>query len=492
MINVLTSSPLSALVCNNATILSTRHRAKRDVGYNAKMKKAVEPGISMPLSTRHGDGRRLILRTSAPSGATDKNPGVGAYTPRRDTKGNVPMCTEIRAVLWGKPQREKTLEEKIEAGAPDVPGVGAYNPVYTQLSAEAPKLSFSTTPRKMGLSNFGLDTPGPGNAVKIPSLKLPPSATIGRADKELEKVKVFQGKKLLADSLGQDSPGVGHYAQTDRVDYRRTPAADLGRADRWVFDKQYLGGGSNYINDGGVSMKSLRGLGPGAYDISYSTLSPRGGIMFNALRPDLTGGKGAGMPGPGQYTPTTVSVFDKPGVAISGAPPTKNKAEDEPGPGSYLDQSLGSYSKLTARRLDVRFARAGVPKNQYLGAAAGKFGGNRGQDAPGVGKYETIGKSHKAMFEKEAPSWGKSRSHRSKASMQDWVPGPGEYATSRSSIKTGSRAGASFGTAERKMSFIKEACGSPGPMSYTPQKPVLNTPRAFMGSGQRSSQVRKF
>ena len=93
-----------------------RDRAKRDVGYNAKMKKAVEPGISMPLSTRHGDGRRLILRTSAPSGATDKNPGVGAYTPRRDTKGNVPMCTEIRAVLWGKPQREKTLEEKIEAG----------------------------------------------------------------------------------------------------------------------------------------------------------------------------------------------------------------------------------------------------------------------------------------------------------------------------------------------------------------------------------------
>ena len=137
---------------------------------------------------RNGDGKRLILRTMAPSGATDKNPAPGQYTPRRDYRGNVGMCTETRSVLsiyhkhytryipprvpredcsrtkhiqniyaeqvkWTKPKLKEKGKDQ------DSLGPGQYSTVYTQVSAEAPKISFSTTPRSTNLSIGALDTP---------------------------------------------------------------------------------------------------------------------------------------------------------------------------------------------------------------------------------------------------------------------------------------------------------------------------------------------
>jgi hypothetical protein len=52
-----------------------------------------------------------------------------------------------------------------------------------------------------------------------------------------KQTKVFQGKKFMADAIGLYSPGP-IYENTDRVDYKMSPRATVGRSDRFAADKQ--------------------------------------------------------------------------------------------------------------------------------------------------------------------------------------------------------------------------------------------------------------
>jgi len=242
------------------------------------------------LRCREGDGKRLILRSVAPAGAGDDTPAPGHYTPRRSRTGGTALCEENRSVKWSKPPRESSIGAKDE-----VPPVGAYTPLFTQTMSEGPRLTFTTTPRSTSLKQGGVDTPAPA-AYGIPSLANAPRTAFGKADRNKENVKRFAGKKFMLDAIGVDSPGPAWYEKTpDRLSDRTVPRVIIGRADKSTIDKQYSGGGSNFINDGGGYNKSLTHLGPGSHDLAKSTLSPRGAYFPKSQRAEF----GAGAAGPG-------------------------------------------------------------------------------------------------------------------------------------------------------------------------------------------------
>jgi hypothetical protein len=273
-------------------------------------------------------------------------------------------------VTWTKPRKEERIEQK--------PEPGTYNPSHSLTLSEAPRISFSTTPRNTNLSGPQTETPAPLSFdipyvphtysfyVQIPlvlllshvracSLTLPsthtpshllsiphtnshtycsslpkaPRGVFGKADRTHESIKVFQGKAFMKYTAGIESPGPAWGENIpSRISDPTPPRAVIGKAHRYSMDKQYTGGGSNYINDGGVTMKSLDNLGPGAYDVAHSTLTPRGVSMPKSERRTFTV---SAMPGPGSYTPTAQSVYDRPGASMAGAPALKSAMADVPG-----------------------------------------------------------------------------------------------------------------------------------------------------------------
>lgn len=241
------------------------------------------------LYFRTGDGKRLILRSVAPAGSVDEMPAPGQYTPRLSRTGGTAMCEMNRSVRW-KPPRESSVGQKAEG-----PAVGTYTPLHTQTLSEGPRLTFSTTPRSTSLKQGGVDTPAPA-AYSIPSLKKAPRTAFGKADAAKESLKRYAGKKFMVDSVGIDSPGPA-WCETvpTRISDRVSPRVIIGRAEKACADKQYSGGGSNFINDGGGYNRSLTHLGPGSYELAKSTLSPRGMSFAKSARVEM----GSGVSGPG-------------------------------------------------------------------------------------------------------------------------------------------------------------------------------------------------
>ena len=220
-------------------------------------------------------------------------PAPGQYTPRLSRTGGTAICENNRSVRWNKPPRESSVAAKAE-----VPPVGTYTPLHTQTMTEGPHLTFTTTPRSTSLKKGGVDTPAPA-AYSVPSLKRAPRTAFGKADRDKESLKMYTGKKFMVDSIGIDSPGPAWCESTpNRLSDRATPRATIGRADKAETDKQYSGGGSNFINDGGGYNRALTHLGPGSYDLAKSTLSPRGMVFAKSQRVEM----GARASGPGTCT----------------------------------------------------------------------------------------------------------------------------------------------------------------------------------------------
>ena len=324
-------------------------------------------------------------------------PAPGHYTPRRSRTGGSALCEENKSVRWSKPPRESSVGAKDEG-----PPVGAYTPLFTQTMSEGPRLTFTTTPRTTSLKQGGVDTPAPA-AYGIPSLSNAPRTAFCKADRNKENGKRVAGKKFMLDAIGVDSPGPAWYEKTpERMSDHATPSITIGRAEKSTIDKQYSGGGSNFINDGGGYNKSLTHLGPGSHDLAKSTLSPRGAGFSKSQRPEFgagVAGPGASSsrrawparffgfyflfivrssdlsrmldvcgwtdaPGPASYTPTVKSAFDRPGYSIAGSNSQKSSTAEVPGPGAYLDPAVQSMKRAYAQKPAVSFTKSSPSPRQ--------------------------------------------------------------------------------------------------------------------------------